>query len=126
MMESFVQRIPLSKELDVDFGRLFPTEVEGFIVIMTSKESEFKSKFQFLLIAPECVNTEELKELIGDVMVAFFDTGDKYTVKKITDIEIENCRENRYKTPIISFDPTTINNDTINFFWLIPPRYLWQ
>ena len=82
MMESFVQRIPLSKELDVDFGRLFPTEVEGFIVIMTSKESEFKSKFQFLLIAPECVNTEELKELIGDVMVAFFDTGDKYTVKK--------------------------------------------
>ena len=126
MSETFVQRIPLSKELDADFGRLFPTEVEGYTVAVATIESEFKYNFQFLLIVPECANKESLKELIGDVMVEFFDSGDKYTVKKITDIEIENCRVNKYKTPIISFDPTTISNDILSFFWLIPPKNLWQ
>ena len=123
LYESRVQKIPLYKELDADFGTFFPTDVDSYISTVASKSHGY---FDFLLLIPELDDDLVFKEIIDDIMLIFFEKGDKYKLRKITDEEITYYEKNKYITPILSFDPNTMINDKLGFFWLIPPKYLWQ
>ena len=123
LYESRVQKIQLHKELDADFGSLFPKEVEGYISTILSKRQHY---FEFLLILPKIEDDLAFNEIVDDVMLSFFETGSKYRIRRVTDEEVEFYEKNKYFTPIISFDPHTVINDKLGFFWLVPPKHLRQ
>ena len=123
MLDSRVQKIQLYKELDVDFGSLFPEEVEGYISTVLSKRHTY---FEFLLILPKLEDDIVFNEIVDDVMLIFFEKGSKYKIRRVTNEEIEIYKKNKYFTPILSFDPYTVLNDKLGFFWLVPPKHLRQ
>lgn len=120
---SSVQKSQLIKEFDADFGCFFPTGIRSFIITVGTKCSNFMEQLQFLVLIPK---EEQSKVIIKDIMNIFFDKGDRYASRYIRDDEIENLETNKYKFPILSYDPHTLLNDKISFFWLVPPLYLRQ
>ena len=123
LLENRVQKIPLYRELDADFGSHSPSEVEFYVSTVASKSHGY---FDFLLMIPEIEDDIAFKELVEDIMLTFFEKGDKYKIRRITDEEANYYEKNKYVTPILSFDPSTIINDKLGFFWLVPPKHLWQ
>jgi len=123
LCESRVQKIPLYKELDADFGSLSPKGVESYVTTVASKQHGF---LDFLLMIPEMEDDYVFKELVEDIMLTFFERGDKYKVRRITEDEVAYYEKNKYHSPILSFDPNTLINDRLGFFWLVPPKHLWQ
>jgi len=112
--DSCVQKVQLPKELDVDFGCFFPTDIKGYTITVGFE--------QFLLLIP---NMRKPKSVIQDIMAVFF-KDEKYQTEPVTDEEIGNFETNKYHLPILSYDPNTLLDDKISFFWLIPPISLRQ
>ena len=116
--DSCVQKVQLPKELDADFGCFFPTDIKSYVITIFSRQP-----LDFLLLIP---NMKRTKSVIQEVMLNFFEKGDKYLVKDASDQDIQNFETNKYHLPILSYDPNTLLDDKISFFWLVPPIYLRQ
>ena len=119
-IDTRVQKIPLPVELDPDFGNQRPENVQGFVINVKNRLSFYTYKFILLMPPIEC--DTELEELIKDVMKRFLETRDKYTIRDLSDEDV-NFFESK-PTPILSFHPDSLLDDKISFYWQTPPRHL--
>jgi len=123
MLDRYIQKTQLSCDLDIDFGQLFPTSIEGYLITIKSLDL---GRFKFLLILPEIESDARFEKIVDNIMHMFFSTGDKYWLRRVTEDEIDEYQKNKYLTPILSFDQRTVSLKQISFFWLVPPLSLRQ
>lgn len=123
MLSSCVQITQLRRDLDIDFGNYFPSAIEAYIIDIRSLDL---GKLSFLLLIPEIDSDSIFVKLIDSIMFTFFKKGEKYFIRKISEDEILNYINDKYSTPILSFDPCTLFSKKISFFWLVPPLALRQ
>ena len=112
-----ITKIPLTPDLDPDFGYVFPSDIDVYVVTVFSKK--LNNKIKVVIIVPD-----HGKELICDVLKQFFSKYNKHIVTELRDDEINSYLLGEIRFPIISFDPDIIDNETLSFFWLYPPKEL--
>lgn len=119
-----IRKIYVRRELDPDFGNLQPKIAEAYTIAVTTRLDP--ARYQFVTLLPEMETEEEAHSLLQEVMDAFLDDGDKYTVRDFDQTEAESYICKGSYAPIISFDPQSLEDEKISFLWLIPPRHLMQ
>ena len=120
-----VRKIESRFELDPDFGDLQPETADAYMVSVSPKGLA-KGRYKFITLLPEMESAEAAYSLLGKVMTEFLNEGDRYTVRDFDDKQAEEYINKGSISPIISFDPDSLEGDEISFLWLVPPKFLMQ
>ena len=118
-----VRKIQHRYQLDPDFGTIQPSYAEAYAVYVTPVDSD---GYDFITLLPESDSTKESYALLSEVLNEFLNKGDRYDVRDFDEDQVNEFLSNGSISPIISFDPETLDCDQISFLWLRPPKFLMQ